>query len=66
MTHFISYDKPHGYQLSVFQYVHVLLVTYVGILPRNWETYQKLIKGKYIFKIRRVNIYILFKFFAPL
>ena len=38
----------------------------VGVLPGNWETYQKLIKGKYILKIKRVNVYILFKRFAPL
>ena len=38
----------------------------VEILPGNWDTYQKLIKGKYILKIRGVNVYILFKCFAPL
>ena len=38
----------------------------VGVLLGNWETYQKLIKGKYILKIKRANVYILFKCFAPL
>ena len=38
----------------------------VGILPWNWETYQKLINGKYILKIRGNKVYILFKGFALL
>ena len=54
MTQFISHDKPHGCQLSVFQYCYLN----VGVLPGNWETYQKLIK--------RVNVYILLKRLAPL
>ena len=38
----------------------------VGVLPGNWGTYQKLIRGKYILKIKRANVYILFKCFTPL
>ena len=38
----------------------------VGVLLGNWGTYQKLIRGKYILKIKRANVYILFKCLTPL